>query len=83
MGIVLFAALCGYLPFDHPDTQTLYDLILDGKFKCPDYLSSEAQNLLKGILNINPSFRYTIQEIRLSAFYKRHSRIEEPRGLLP
>jgi 5'-AMP-activated protein kinase, catalytic alpha subunit len=29
-GVILFALLCGYLPFDDPDTQTLYNKIMSG-----------------------------------------------------
>jgi hypothetical protein len=34
-------------------------------------------------LNINPQFRFSISEIRHSVFYKKHSKVEEPQGLLP
>jgi 5'-AMP-activated protein kinase catalytic alpha subunit len=63
-GIILFALLCGYLPFDDPDTQKLYNKIMYGKFDMPNHLSKEAKNLLSGILNIDPFKRLTIHEIR-------------------
>lgn len=45
-GVILFALLCGYLPFDDPDTQTLYNKIMFGKFDMPSHLSREAKTLL-------------------------------------
>jgi len=30
LGIIMFALLCGYLPFDDPDTQKLYRKIKAG-----------------------------------------------------
>ncbi len=32
LGVCLFAMLCGYLPFEHPDTPQLYKLILAGSY---------------------------------------------------
>ena len=54
---MLFAILCGYLPFDDPDTQVLYDKILNGQFEMPLFLSFDAKVLLKGVLNIDPAKR--------------------------
>jgi len=34
-GIILFALICGYLPFEDPDTTELYKKILTGKYKIP------------------------------------------------
>jgi 5'-AMP-activated protein kinase catalytic alpha subunit len=34
-GIILFALVCGYLPFEDPDTTELYKKILIGKYKVP------------------------------------------------
>ena len=77
-GVILFALLCGYLPFDDPDTQTLYNKIMFGKFDMPSHLSKEARHLLSGILNIDPFKRLTIQEIRLSEFYTKNATSAEP-----
>jgi 5'-AMP-activated protein kinase catalytic alpha subunit len=31
-GVILFAMLCGYLPFEDPDTPSLYKKILSGSY---------------------------------------------------
>ena len=38
-GIVLFAMLCGYLPFEDEDNEILYKKITEGKFKIQKYIS--------------------------------------------
>ena len=62
-GIILFALICGFLPFEDPDTTELYKKILIGKFQIPDFVSSEAKDLIKNILVSDPAKRYSIQDI--------------------
>ena len=54
VGIILFALICGFLPFDDPDTSMLYNKIMKGKYEIPFYMSAEVVILLKGMLNIDP-----------------------------
>ena len=68
-GIVLYAMLCGYLPFEDPNTKKLYKKIIKGSFILPDYLSEFAKDILKKILNTNPEKRYKIQDIRQHPWY--------------
>lgn len=63
-GIILFALVCGYLPFDDPNTTKLYQKIIHGKFHLPDFLSKECKSLIKGILNTDPAKRFKIEDIR-------------------
>ena len=63
-GIVLFAMLCGYLPFEDSNNEILYEKITKGKFKTPKYLSDCCKDFLHRILNVNPDQRYTIDQIK-------------------
>ena len=63
-GIVLFAMLCGYLPFEDADNEILYKKITAGKFKSPKFLSDYCKDFLNRILNVNPDKRYTIEQIK-------------------
>ena len=63
-GIVLFAMLCGFLPFEDADNEKLYKKITEGKFKTPKYLSECCKDFLHRILNVNPEKRYTIDQIK-------------------
>lgn len=53
-GVIMFALICGYLPFEDPDTSKLYSKILSGQFKIPSFVSKDASDLLKKILNTDP-----------------------------
>jgi len=59
-GIVLFAMICGYLPFEDPKTSNLYKKIMAGNYKPPKFLSLEVKDLLRNILNTDPNTRFTI-----------------------
>ncbi len=54
-GVILFAMLCGYLPFEDPDTNMLYRKILAGTYTLHKSLSDEARDLISRILNNNQS----------------------------
>ena len=56
--------LCGYLPFEDPNTTQLYKKILKGDFELPEFLSDEAKDMLKRVLNTDPNTRYRIAQIR-------------------
>lgn len=60
----MYALLCGYLPFEEADTQLLYRKILTADFHLPRYLSSDAKDLLRNILCIDTTKRFTVQQIQ-------------------
>ena len=53
-GIVLYAMLCGFLPFDDADTNKLYKKIMRGIFNVPDFISVFAKDLIQKILVTDP-----------------------------
>ena len=50
LGVLLFAMLCGTVPFKASNLDDLHKLILKGDFTFPTELSSEAQALVKGMI---------------------------------
>ncbi|TPX31433.1 hypothetical protein SmJEL517_g05236 [Synchytrium microbalum] len=69
-GVILYAMLCGYLPFDddpaNPDGDNinlLYKYILETELDFPEYVGSTARSLLKRMLVPDPKRRAKIQEI--------------------
>jgi 5'-AMP-activated protein kinase catalytic alpha subunit len=59
-GVILFAMVCGYLPFEDPNTSDLYDKIKMGKYKLPKDVSEPFKDILSGVLNVNPETRLKI-----------------------
>ena len=62
--------LCGYLPFEDPDTSKLYKKILSGNYSFPKYISGSAQDLISRILDIEPKTRISIEEIREHSWFR-------------
>ena len=56
-GVTLYAMLCGFLPFEDPDTALLYKKILKGDFELPDFLTNGSIKFLKEILCTDPAKR--------------------------
>ena len=63
-GIVLYAMLCGYLPFEEADNEKLYKKITEGKFNTPNFLSDSAKDFLHRILNVDPKSRINIPQMK-------------------
>ena len=63
-GIILYAMLCGTLPFSESKEQIIVKKIKTHDYSIPNYLSNEAKDLLNHILIINPKERFTINQIK-------------------
>ena len=68
-GIILFAMLCGYLPFEDDNNDVLFKQILSGKIEYPKHLSEVSKDLLRKIIETNPEKRIKIEEIQQHPFY--------------
>jgi 5'-AMP-activated protein kinase catalytic alpha subunit len=68
-GIILFAMLCGYLPFEDDNNDILFKQILNGKINYPSYLSEMSKDLLNKIIETEPEKRIKIEEIKKHPFY--------------
>ncbi|CAG9333437.1 unnamed protein product [Blepharisma stoltei] len=69
-GVILYALLAGYLPFEDPDTGKLYKKILSCSYECPEWISEKGKDIISKILNTDPETRYTIQDIRNHPWYR-------------
>lgn len=63
-GVILYALLCGSLPFDDENIPNLFKKIKGGIYTLPNHLSSGARDLIPRMLLVDPSHRITIPEIR-------------------
>jgi len=78
LGVILFALVCGYLPFEDPNTSNLYRKILSGDYKTPKWISPEVKDLIRKILETKPEKRLTINKIREHVWMK-----SVPKELVP
>ena len=76
-GIILYAMLCGYLPFEDKDNDALFEKILECKLVFPKYISKIGKNLIEKILVTEPNKRITIKEIKEHPFYLKGKEIFE------
>ena len=72
-GIVLYAMICGYLPFEDDDNDALYDKICKGKFVIPNHVSEKARDLLNKILVTDPKKRFTINQIKSHPWFSTYN----------
>lgn len=63
IGVILYILLCGFPPFYSENTPDLFDQIIHGKYDFPspywDRVSSQAKDLIKNLLQVDPQIRFT------------------------
>jgi len=62
--VILYALLCGSLPFDDENIPNLFKKIKGGIFTLPGHMSDEIKDLISRMLVVDPLQRITIPEIR-------------------
>lgn len=62
-GVVLFALLCGHLPFDDQSTTRLYKKITSANYTLPGHVSESAKDLIRRMLRVDPNKRYRVSDI--------------------
>ncbi|XP_027734920.1 maternal embryonic leucine zipper kinase isoform X2 [Empidonax traillii] len=63
MGVLLYALLCGFLPFDDDNVMAVYRKILRGKYSIPKWLSPSSTLLLDQMLQVDPKRRITVKHL--------------------
>ncbi|KAF8443965.1 hypothetical protein L210DRAFT_3395481 [Boletus edulis BED1] len=69
MGVILYCLLTGTLPFDDDDETIMKEKVIKGEFEDPEWLSTGARDLLRDILQTDPSKRLTIPQILTSPWF--------------
>lgn len=63
-GVILYALLCGSLPFDDENIPNLFKKIKGGIFTLPGHMSDDIKDLISRMLVVDPLQRITVPEIR-------------------
>ncbi|KAM0545609.1 hypothetical protein ACHAPJ_011224 [Fusarium lateritium] len=73
LGIILYALLCGELPFDDDDDNVTRIKILGEDPKFPDHMPPDAIPLIKSLLSKRPLLRPSLPEILSNSFLAEHA----------
>jgi maternal embryonic leucine zipper kinase len=63
LGVLLYALLNGFLPFDDEHTAYLYELIKKGDYDVPEWLSQGSIHILAQLLKTRPDKRISIDDL--------------------
>lgn len=69
-GVILYALLCGTLPFDDESIPNLFKKIKSGMYSLPSHLSQLSRDLVLRMLVVDPMKRATIQEVRAHPWFQ-------------
>eukprot|EP00282_Hemiselmis_andersenii_P023070 CAMPEP_0172017050 /NCGR_PEP_ID=MMETSP1041-20130122/11354_1 /TAXON_ID=464988 /ORGANISM="Hemiselmis andersenii, Strain CCMP439" /LENGTH=412 /DNA_ID=CAMNT_0012672047 /DNA_START=86 /DNA_END=1321 /DNA_ORIENTATION=- len=69
-GVILYALLCGNLPFDDENIANLFKKIKGGVYTMPGYLSEGCRDLIPRMLVVDPLQRITITQLRRHAWFQ-------------
>jgi serum/glucocorticoid-regulated kinase 2 len=70
LGVLLFEMLTGLPPFYDENTNEMYRKILQDELRFPEDMSDSAISLLRGLLNRDPSMRFTSIDIKNHEFFR-------------
>lgn len=61
--IVTVLSVQGALPFDDDNLRQLLEKVKKGVFHIPHFVSPDCQNLLRGMIEVNPELRLTVSQL--------------------
>lgn len=61
-GVVLFVMLAGYLPFDDPNVNALFNKIERGDYRFPRHFTAPVRDLIGALLTVDPTKRMTLDQ---------------------
>lgn len=68
-GVVLFAMICGYLPFEDANTTQLYKKIIAGDYTLPKFVTGNTRDFIQGLLTIDPERRMKLKDIKNHSWF--------------
>ncbi|KIO19784.1 hypothetical protein M407DRAFT_40399, partial [Tulasnella calospora MUT 4182] len=62
LGVILYCLLVGTLPFDDDDEDVMKRKIIQGDYEDPEWLSTDARDLIRNLLQKDPAKRLTVSQ---------------------
>lgn len=69
-GVILYALLCGTLPFDDESIPNLFKKIKSGMYSLPTHLSQSSRDLILRMLVVDPMKRITMADVRAHHWFQ-------------
>lgn len=69
-GVIVFALVCGFLPFEDDNHAELYRKILNAEYTIPRFVSKDARELIRAMLTTDPEKRATIADLRQMEWFQ-------------
>jgi len=63
LGVILYVLVSGSLPFDGQTLQDLRSRVVSCQYRIPFFLSQECENLIRGLLVMDPNRRLSLEQI--------------------
>ncbi|CAI8591963.1 unnamed protein product [Vicia faba] len=69
-GVILYALLCGYLPFQGENVMRIYSKSFKADYALPEWISPGAKKLIKNFLVVDPEKRFSIVDIMKDPWFQ-------------
>jgi 5'-AMP-activated protein kinase catalytic alpha subunit len=69
-GVILYALICGYLPFQGENVIRIYKKAFKGEYELPEWISPQAKILISNLLVADPKKRYSIVDIMNDPWFR-------------
>ncbi|XP_050783895.1 serine/threonine-protein kinase BRSK1 isoform X1 [Gopherus flavomarginatus] len=82
-GVILFALLVGALPFDDDNLRQLLEKVKRGAFHMPHFIPPDCQSLLRGMIEVEPEKRLSLEQIQKHPWFLGGRNEPEPEQPVP